>query len=303
MVIQYLALQYQRQIPDLISMGFIAVKAIKSRPKGIKQNNITIILYHCLLTPIARMSKHLAMPLIYQMLDHLPVFSASTAANSLQAQQFERQTPSEVLWKAIFKDDKWIKKVIEYGGRPVIVGPNLDIRKVKRSQPAHMALFPGGLHGESIFETKLFFESLREGYRYKEKKQEIRYPEIGIILKINAVLMGHGEITLERKYMRSLFSFNQERLNSQYSFYQGEETRIYTLGHPNIIGMGGPTSTPGALPPICAINLFISGQKVQYYLKQIDCPKVIPIVSEDNVRGSVIAFRYCSTLGDSMWLF
>lgn len=89
--------------------------------------------------------------------------------------------------------------------------------------------------------------------------------------------------------MRSLFSFNQERLNSQYSFYQGEETRIYTLGHPNIIGMGGPTSTPGALPPICAINLFISGQKVQYYLKQIDCPKVIPILSEGNVRGSVIA--------------
>lgn len=213
------------------------------------------------------------------------------------------ENQEDKLWRAIFRNDKWIEKAFELGASPALVGPKLGMVGIpgyKDSSRLHILLVTNDWGGDLQYSKDLLFQSLRAGYRYDKSKFKVTLPETRfttpdgrttripeIVLYVCDAVWPGETIILPKRTIRRLFG--KKSVRTQYSF--ACEKRIVNLQDPYIYGIGGKISEPGALLPICVLHLVSLGKKWQTILRAPKCPLVIPILT-DGIRGDIVGWKH-----------
>jgi hypothetical protein len=212
------------------------------------------------------------------------------------------ENQENILWRAIFKSDKWIDKALEVKACPCLIGPTLDMignSNYNGSQRHHVLLSINDWYGDLQYFQNLLFESLREGYRYKEAKFEIILPETTftnpdktrkmkipeIVLHINDVIFSNELIKLKKSVIRGLFK--PSAVQTQYSF--ATQKKICSIQRPEIFGTR-KISKRRHLSPICGMYLVCNGKRWQTILMVPECPRVTPVFS-DGRTGDIIRWK------------
>lgn len=207
-----------------------------------------------------------------------------------------------ILWRVIFKNDKWIDEAFKLGACPALIGPKLDLigmPNYKGSHRHHILLSTNDYSGDLQYSQKLLFESLREGYHYDETKFKVTLPETNfispdkrkmkipeIVLHVKDAIKPWETIPLSRRAIRRLFE--KIVVRTQYSF--ARQKKVCSLQSPYIYGMGGSISKPEALLPICGMHPVCCGKEWVTILVAPKCPPVSPIHS-DGKRGRIVGWE------------
>ncbi|KAE8132426.1 hypothetical protein BDV38DRAFT_287742 [Aspergillus pseudotamarii] len=198
------------------------------------------------------------------------------------------ENKSRCLWRAIFKDELWLKKAISYGAEPVLIGAHLnDVPPRTGSiRPAYIVLHANDFSGDTFHDgIPSLLQSLRKRHSYNESRHEVTLPKISwrnaanqkltvpkIILNVYDIAKGAETMALSGRKTRNLFE--KTTFTSQYSFYTCP--KIQTLESRDIFGIGGPVSELGELTPICTFNLRTTSKKWQIIFHEPNCRGFIP---------------------------
>lgn len=158
-----------------------------------------------------------------------------------------------ILWSSIFKDDTWLRKMIQMKGNPFLFGPELDrigLPKQHR-KPIYMTIHCGDKTTYPDYDFELFQKSLRD-HKYDESTMEIKFHG-GIILNVSEIKHPEDPLSLDNEWLIRLFSERGSQAVSQYSFY--ERNKISALIPSHIIAVGGPPYTAEILKYGYAITI------------------------------------------------
>ncbi|KAJ9634202.1 hypothetical protein H2201_009029 [Coniosporium apollinis] len=199
--------------------------------------------------------------------EQLSSFSAENASQAFQIGLRENQIEHARLWRAIFRDDRWLDKATnEHKVEPVIISRNLhdyysSLRsKTQKAKRFYMFLGARDMHGDLRFERELFFECLQPG-SYNKATKEFEF-ESGIILNVEDVIWSPETYSIDPK---KLVTYRKKQLESTYSFWRDSRFKFRTLRYPDIIGMGGPARKLKHVSPICGFNFTLpTGTEMQY---------------------------------------
>lgn len=221
----------------------------------------------------------------------LGISDTKTAADAL----LKREGQENKLWTTIFKSDAWVKEAARLRASPALVGPKIGMigkANYKHNSRHHILLVTNDWGGDLRFSKNLFFESLRDGYRYNEREQKVILPETKltspdnqkmitpeIVLYLQDVICAGEPIVLPKSVMKHLFE--KKSIRTQYCF--ANERKIRSLEDGNVYGIGGKISKPCALIPICVMYLFDSGRKWRVVLESSKCPPVTPIMEKNSL--------------------
>ncbi|KAB8255425.1 hypothetical protein BDV32DRAFT_154286 [Aspergillus pseudonomiae] len=188
---------------------------------------------------------------------------------------FVDENQSHRLWRAIFKDEVWLKKAIGYGAEPVLIGSHINdvAAQTGRKRPVYIVLHTNDFSGDTFHDgMPSLLQSLRNRHSYNEKTHEVTLPKISwrnaanekltipkIILNVYDIAKGAETMELEGKKTRKLFE--KATFTSKYSFYTCP--KIQTLERKDIYGIGGAVSEISGLTPICVFNLRTTSKKWQ----------------------------------------
>jgi hypothetical protein len=126
-----------------------------------------------------------------------------------------------LLWRAIFKSDEGLDKVLEIEACPYLIGPKLDMigsSDYNGPRRHHVLLSINDCRGDLQYFQHLLFESLRERYHYNKAKHNIMLPEttstnpdkmrkmkiLEIVLHISDVIFSYELIELKKSVTRRL---------------------------------------------------------------------------------------------------
>lgn len=229
-----------------------------------------------------------------EIFDHIATFLGHfQKGNMTDAFGFLDENESNLLWRAIFKDEIWLNKAISYGAEPVLIGSHLnDVATAKREHQVYLVLHANDFSGDTCHAGLPFLlKSLRK-HRYNERRHEVTLRKISwldaanhkltipkIILNVRDIVKGAEELELQGKKIRKLF--DKRNFTSKYSFYTSPD--IKTLQSREIYGIGGAVSELGGLTPICVFNLQTPRKKWQIIFHEPGCPSVTPMF--EGLRG------------------
>jgi len=98
-------------------------------------------------------------------------------ANSIY---FIDDSPTNLLWRSIFKDKKWFQKATEFEAESVLIGAslgNIIASKPGKKQPAYIILYLNN-KTDNLFwkEIDFLYQNLRNGHRYNREHHKIIFP-------------------------------------------------------------------------------------------------------------------------------
>jgi hypothetical protein len=143
-----------------------------------------------------------------------------------------RQERIPVPWSAIFSKKDWLHKVMELGGEPALIGPQLSsVSSPGETGKFHMLLLTNFMRDEAPSDSlrQLFFASLKQGYAHHQRGQYVDEIKIGnhITVDVTQALRGPAWLEIKARRIKQLFVLEHKRLHSQYCFFS--EGRIGTL--------------------------------------------------------------------------
>lgn len=230
---------------------------------------------------------------------------AKAMANSMC---FVDNSPTKLLWRSLFKDEKWFQKATELEAEPVLIGANLgDVidSKPGKKKPAYIILYPNDDTGDLFWGGIDFLrQSLRNGHRYDREHHEVIFPAMGwrnasgekiklpkIVLNVRAIVLADEFLYLEAKKARRLIANG----NRQTSFCFLRGPKIQSLKSCDIFGIGGAISSKDGLTPVCTLNLQGTIKKWQVTIYGPSRRNFIPLHEEGKegvMRYHIIGWKY-----------
>lgn len=230
---------------------------------------------------------------------------AKAMANSMC---FVDDSPTNLLWRSMFKDEKWFQKATELEAEPVLIGANLgDViaSKPGKKKPAYIILYPNDNTGDLFWGGIDFLrQSLRNGHRYDREHHEVIFSAMGwrnasgekiklpkIVLNVRAIVLADEFLYLEAKKARRLIANG----NHQTSFCFLRGPKIQSLKSCDIFGIGGAISSKDGLTPVCTLNLQGTIKKWQVTIYGPSRRNFIPLHEEGKegvMRYHIIGWEY-----------
>ncbi|KAJ5240591.1 uncharacterized protein N7469_002182 [Penicillium citrinum] len=192
-------------------------------------------------------------------------FRAKAMANSMC---FIEDSPTNLLWRSMFKDERWFEKATELEAEPVLIGASLgDIiaSQRRKTKPAYIILHANDNSGD-LFRDGIEFlrQSLRSDHRYDREHHEVIFPAMGwwnasgekiklpkIVLNVRDIVLSNPFLYLEAKRARRLIANGDHQ--TSFCFLRGP--KIQSLKSCDTIGIGGAISSKDGLTPVCTLNL------------------------------------------------
>ncbi|KAK3901970.1 hypothetical protein C8A05DRAFT_15921 [Staphylotrichum tortipilum] len=232
--------------------------------------------------------------------DHLPALSRASLLRALtwRTSLSSRKENHARIWDHIFKNDKWIVKVLQIkngdNGAPVpcLVGSQLQKFYYGSPQRVFLALLVNDWTGDVNCLRKTFFDSLRD-YEVVEKDSIIRLKGSGILLHIADAIGRNDEGWISMEDPSQLFRRRGSRLSTQ-AIYYNEEV-LHEIGQTDIGGIDGRSmKKKKAVRDICSIKLkFREGLPVyRVFISPRKKVKVVNLQSlDENGRDWVTHWR------------
>ncbi|KAJ5737268.1 uncharacterized protein N7483_002506 [Penicillium malachiteum] len=238
-------------------------------------------------------SKSLFHRLPQEVFDMIAKRSPPNATKEAANQGAKRECADNILWRAIFATDEWLNLAerllqespyVKAPG-PILIGKNLSSignPDVKDPKHHHILLAPNDWTGDLSYNLDVFFNSLREDYRYLEKGHKVILPRTtlalgpghdlrvpGITLYIKNLMVSTETIELPKKELKRLF--DKRAIRTQYT--SSSLKKIQMIESSDVCGVKHRLSMPGDLSPICGLTFKTSIGPWQLLLRTPEADK------------------------------
>lgn len=183
-------------------------------------------------------------------LQDLPSFTGSKAAEVLDFKLHDRERKHSDIWKHVFRDEKWCLIVKRQGLNPILVGDDLHKLYDDPQQSAYIALLTGDNTRNIRHEKSKLLASLKP--HDLNEKNEIVFRDSRIVLNIEEPLNNPFFVSLSPK---KLFASQHNEPRSASLYWKDSENLLRAIGPSDIVGLGKGPFVLQDVSVLCCITL------------------------------------------------
>ena len=187
----------------------------------------------------------------YDVFRRLPSITAGYAARIFKRKLGKRQELERDIWKSIFKDERWLRRVTghEFGMNPVLIGR--DLEKLFDGQHSledcYFVLVAADVSGQRSFLAHDFRKSLMP---HEWRGAEAQF-ESGLKVNIGNVMSSGPEYNPVR--LDRIFRYEDEKLATSCLSYLEGGAKLRTLGSEDINCTEGKATSPSHVRSTCGL--------------------------------------------------